>query len=244
LTVSPKARAQAIATGRGGGQTLAIPLALRLAARINERALDAFFADPTQLANGLGDLYEAVRPDGVVVTLPEVVAADLAATDPADLARGVRCGCALEATRRLRQTLGDAAALTAVLPGPASLAARWGVADPGTVIVALMREFLGAGVDVVVFVESETADLARFAGALSTAANMARFHRAVAALIGPPAAGLGTPTVVAVGRPAPATGLVVTDGEVPPDTSVVLVRDWLATVRSTRSTPYPGLARM
>jgi len=236
LTVSPKARAQAIATGRGGGQTLAIPLALRLAARINERALDAFFADPTQLANGLGDLYEAVRPDGVVVTLPEVVAADLA--------RGVRCGCALEATRRLRQTLGDAAALTAVLPGPASLAARWGVADPGTVIVALMREFLGAGVDVVVFVESETADLARFAGALSTAANMARFHRAVAALIGPPAAGLGTPTVVAVGRPAPATGLVVTDGEVPPDTSVVLVRDWLATVRSTRSTPYPGLARM
>lgn len=197
---SPRGRAQAIAVGRGGQHTLAVPLVLRLAARIAERPLEEFFTDPTQLANGLRDLLEAVGPDGLVVTLPDVL------SDDAD---SKRFRCAVEATRRLRSTVGDRAALFAVLDGSGP-------------VVDSARAFLSAGIDGIVLTGSCPPEVARTIG------NVSRFHRAVAHAADVP--GLSPPTVVALAAPRPAVGLVVTDGEVPADTAVPVVEDWVRAV--------------
>ena len=129
MALSTRAKAQAIARGQrdsvtGGRHTLAVPLAPRLAARIAERPWEAFLTDPTQLANGLGDLLDAVRPDGVAVTTPTM---DVPGHREA----------ALEATRRLRVSAGDEAVLVAVLAVPPG-----GTDD--------VTAFLDAGVDGVV----------------------------------------------------------------------------------------------
>ncbi|MBA2390734.1 MAG: hypothetical protein H0V67_10820 [Geodermatophilaceae bacterium] len=198
---SPRGRAQAIAVGRGGQHTLAVPLVLRLAARIAERPLEEFFTDPTQLANGLRDLLEAVGPDGLVVTLPDVLDGD----------PGERLECALEATRRLRPTVGDRAALIAVLGGSGP-------------VVDCARAFLSAGIDGIVLTGPCPAEAARTVG------NVSRFHRAVAHAADVP--GLPPPTVVALAAPHPGVGLVITDGEVPADTALPIVEDWVRAVHS------------
>ncbi|MEJ2861731.1 hypothetical protein [Actinomycetospora flava] len=192
MALSTRAKAQAIAAGRGGPggggrHTLAVPLAPHLAARIAERPWEAFLTDPTQLANGLGDLLDAVRPDGVAVTLPSLAGAD-----------GHR-EAALEATRRLRVSAGDDAVLVAVL--------RADLDD--------VKAFLDAGVDGIVL--EGPAD----PGAERTIANMCRFHRVMAV----------SPVRVALDAPAPATGLVLTDGECPADVDTTTVADWVAAVR-------------
>ncbi|HEX2575861.1 MAG TPA: hypothetical protein VHK88_05890 [Aquihabitans sp.] len=210
MGVAPRARAQAIAARRGGRHTLAVPLALRLAAKIAERPWEAFLTDPTQLANGLGDLLGAVRPDGVPVTLPAVLADD---------AGGARLEAALEATRRLRVTVGDGAVLVAVL-----------AAGPG--VLDTVRAFLDAGVDGIVL---DGGVLDGGAGGVDAAqartiGNVARFHRAMAHVLGPGGAGLPGAGVVPLDAPVPATGLVLTDGEVPDGTAVPVVQDWVAGV--------------
>jgi hypothetical protein len=188
MPLTPRAKAQAIASGRGGRHTLAVPLAPRLAARIAERPWESFLTDPTQLANGLGDLLDAVRPDGVAVTLPSMAVP------------GHR-EAALEASRRLRTSRGDAVVLLAVLEGP-------DVLDDATA-------FLGAGVDGVVLADSVDPAVAK------TVANICRFHRAMAV----------PPVRVGLGAPAPSTGLVVTDGECPAETDVTTVAEWVTAVR-------------
>jgi hypothetical protein len=213
--LSPRARAQAIAARRGGRHTLAVPLALRLAAKIAERPWEAFLTDPTQLANGLGDLLAAVRPDGVPVTLPAVLADD---------AGGARLEAALEATRRLRVTVGDGAVLVAVL-----------AAGPG--VLDTVRAFLDAGVDGIVL-DGGVPDGAVLDGGAAgvdaaqarTIGNVARFHRAMAHVLGPGGAGLPGAGAVPLGAPVPATGLVLTEGEVPDGTAVPVVQDWVAGV--------------
>jgi hypothetical protein len=194
MPLTPRAKAQAIATGRGGRHTLAVPLAPRLAARIAERPWEAFLTDPTQLANGLGDLLDAVRPDGVAVTLPEMAA------EP-----GHR-DAALEATRRLRGSHGDAAVLVAVLDGS-------DVLDDA-------KAYLDAGIDGVVLEGDVDAGTAR------TIANVCRFHRAMAH--GP---GLTPPTLIGLDAPARSTGLVLTDRECPADVDVTTVAGWVEAVR-------------
>ena len=187
IETPPRVRARAIAAGRGGRHTLAVPLAMRLAARIGERPWDDFLGDPTQLANGLNDLVEAVRPCGVPVTMPTVLAED---------GSGGRVEAALEATRRLRATVGDDAVLVAVLPA----------AHPD--LIQLVGDFLRAGIDGVVLAGDAPT------GAARTVANMARFHRAMAHCLG----GGDLPAVdtVRLDAPAPATGLVLTAGRSPP----------------------------
>ncbi|TCK26249.1 hypothetical protein [Pseudonocardia endophytica] len=204
MNLPARQRAQAIAGRRGGGHTLAVPLAPRLAAKIAERPWDAFLTDPTQLANGLGDLIDAVRPDGVPVTLPTVLAEDDA---------GIRRETALEATRRLRTTVRDESVLIAVLDGTTST-----VLDDVTA-------FLDAGVDGVVLEGDTPADVARTIG------NVTRFHRAMAHAMGAGASGLPGAELVPLDVPAPKTGLVLTDGEVPADSSIPTVQDWVAAVR-------------
>jgi hypothetical protein len=204
VSLAPRARAQAIAARRGGRHTLAVPLAPRLAAKIAERPWEDFLHDPTQLANGLHDFLESVRPDGVAVTLPSILAAD---------ADGVLRDTALEATRRLRSTVGDGAVLLAVLPG----------ADSG--LVDLVKEFLDAGVDGVVLEGDAPADVARTVG------NVSRFHRTMAHVLGAGASGLPGAELVPLDTPVAKTGLVLTDGEVPSGTTIPTVQDWVAAVR-------------
>jgi hypothetical protein len=66
--------------------------------------------------------------------------------------------------------------------------------------------------------------------AARTIGNVARFHRAMAHTLGPSAAGL--PGVESVPLDAPATkpGLVLTDGEVPADTPIPVLQDWISAV--------------
>ena len=195
MPLTPRAKAQAIASGRGGRHTLAVPLAPRLAARIAERPWEAFLTDPTQLSHGLGDLLDAVHPDGVVVSLPSM------ATEAPDHREA-----ALEATRRLRASRGDAAVLLAVLDG--------------SDVLDDVKAYLDAGADGIVLAGEVDA------GAARTIANVCRFHRAMAH--GP---GLTAPVAVGLDAAAPSTGLVLTDGECPADTDVTALADWVATVR-------------
>lgn len=141
MTPTPRARAQAIArqgrSGRGDGRhTLAVPLALRLAAKICERPWEEFTTDPTQLANGLADLLEAVRPDGVTLMSPGA---------------GVALDAAVEATRRLRTTVRDEAVLIAVLA-------------PDGDLLDTVTALLDAGIDGVVLDGALAPDLARTVG--------------------------------------------------------------------------------
>lgn len=209
MTTAPRARAQAIAaqsrSRQGGGRhTLAVPLAMRLAAKIAERPWEAFLTDPTQLTNGLGDLLDAVRPDGVAVTVPSMQQVD-----------GHR-NAALEATRRLRATVGDDAVLVAVLGAAPDL-------------VDTVRAFLEAGIDGVVL--AGAVDGGVDPAAARTIGNVARFHRAMAHVLGPDVCGLPGAATVPLDAPVPKVGLVLTDGEVPADTTVPAIQEWVAAVR-------------
>lgn len=209
MVLAPRARAQAIAVRRGGQHTLAVPLAMRLAAKIAERPWEAFLSDPTQLANGLGDLLEAVRPDGVAVTMPSILADD---------AGGTRREAALEATRRLRATVRDDAVLIAVLPRDA--------AD----LVDVVKAFLEVGIDGVVLAGAGVGGLDP--AAARTVGNVTRFHRAMAHVLGAGSSGLPGAEVVPLDAPVSKAGLVLTDGECPEDTKIPAVLDWLAAVRA------------
>ena len=60
-------RAQAIAQGRGRNERVVSPLAFAVAARISARPLAEFRSDATQLANGLGELQQALAADGLEI---------------------------------------------------------------------------------------------------------------------------------------------------------------------------------
>lgn len=231
MTLPPRTRARAMTGGPGPGYSLVVPLALRLAARIQERPLPAYFADPTQLANGLSDFLQAVGPDGVVVTDPEALSDEITATDPGGLTAAPRVAAALEATHRLRITAGDTAVLAARLPGPARSAELLRGSAGTRVLQVLAKEFLAAGADILLLAEAEGGDTAAHEAVLRTVANMARFHRARCYLTGATVHFLEEPTVIPLAAPHAATGLVITDQDLPADTSMSAVREWVAGVR-------------
>jgi hypothetical protein len=207
-----RARIRALVRRQGDGRGIAVPLAHRLAARIQERDWEDFTCDPTQLANGLRDLADAVGPDGVAVCLPDVLlegGRDLLASEQSAAAR--------EATARLRTTFGDRIALLAVLPGPAE-------AEGGAeAVLAAAKEFLAAGADGVVVLGGPSQSL-------STLANVARFHQAVA-LGDEPAHGLPLVERRPLADPRPGAGVVLTDVHLPRETDVTELEDWVAAVR-------------
>lgn len=205
----------------GGGGTVAVPLALAPAARIAERDWAAFLTDPTQLANGLRDLIDAVNPDAVPLTSDDELLTE--ATSGAG-SQGPHLQAAQEAARRLRQSLGDRVALVGVLPGPARVAAatRHDVPAATEVVQALGERLLAAGADVLLIRDEGESD-----AALSTLANIARFHRALALAVGQPASGLPEVTRRPLQSPAPAAGVVVTDQQLPRDIDFTLLEDWL-----------------
>ena len=222
---TPGAVARGLASGLAG--TLAVPLALHVSARIAERDAEDFLYDPTQLANALRDLIEAVGPDGVPVSHPSVLM--MGCRSASDVLGSQQLGVALEASRRLRTSYADAIALVAVLPGPSALSARLGAeaAAVNLTLVGLGQEFLAAGADVIV-----VDDDAEMPGvSLTTLSNVARFHQAIALSHGASRYGLAAATAVDFESPRPATGVVVTRAWLPRDTDIARLSDWITAVR-------------
>ena len=142
---------------------------------------------------------------------------------------------ALEATRRLRATLGDGVALMAGLSGPAQLAQDFGrdVAHAGVVFAGLVKEFCVAGADIVLCLEAPTLQpAAAWLEALNTAGNIARFHRALPCLWGV-AGPFPAPVAIELNAPvAVATGLITTAAEVPANASIETLRAWVSILAS------------
>lgn len=208
----PRQRMRALAQRRGDGRGIAVPLAHRPAARIQERGWANFTCDPTQLANGLRDLVDAVAPDGLAVCVPDVLL-----EGGADLLASEQAAAAVEATRRLRASLGDRVALVACLPGPADVT---GATDG---VLAAAKAFLAAGADGIVV-------LGPPAGSLSTLANVARFHQALA-LGDDPAHGLPVVERRPFDDPSPGVGPVLTDRPLPRESDLSDLAGWIAAVR-------------
>ncbi len=223
---SPRHALRAIAVGDGGG-VLAVPLALHVSARIQERDAEDFVYDATQLANALRDLIEAVNPDGVPVTDPDVLLAEC--FDVTQLLGSEQLKTALEATRRLRASQGDRVVLAAVLPGPRMIADRLGAdtASAGEAVLALGKQFLGAGADLILVADEE-----ELAGTtLSTLANVARFHQAVALCHPRARYGLAATTVATLESPTAGKGVTVTERTLERQIDLAVLCDWVDAVR-------------
>lgn len=221
---SARQRVRALAAGRAA-RPVVVPLALHVAGRIQERDPEGFLQDPTQLANALRDLVDAVHPDGVPVTDPDVLLSTSESTD--GLAGSPYVDVAVEATRRLKGSMADSVALLAHLPSPATVAIRHGcnVASAAEAVTATAQKLLSAGIDVVLI----TADEPPTGMVLSTLANIARFHQAVAACPGG-SYGLATPTVVTFESPVPGEGLTVSNRQLERRADITVLRDWISAV--------------
>jgi hypothetical protein len=134
-----------------------------------------------------------------------------------DLLAAQQGPAAVEATRRLRASLGDRVALVACLPGPADI--RGGTDG----VLAAAKEFLAAGADAIVVLGAPT-------GSLTTLANVARFHQALA-LGDDQAHGLPLVERCSLTQPRPAVGLVLTDVHLARETDVSELEDWVDAVR-------------
>lgn len=217
-----RAKVRELLQGRGSAG-IAVPLALPTAARIQERDWEDFLEDPTQLANGLRDLFQAVGPDGLAVTDVET----LVEQSSADLGGGAHAKAAVEAVRRLRATLGDQVALVVPLPGPERLAAGGGdLSGAAEQVQAYGKELLAAGADVILVVDEGAPH-----PSLSTLGNIARFHQGVVAVVGGPAGVLVAAEEQHLHQPHAGQGLVITTGEVPRETDITVLEDWVETVQ-------------
>jgi len=159
---------------------------------------------------------------------------------PDKLASSARIEAALETTRRLAATLTDGPLLATVVTGPATLARQlaggnaeisdqgWEVC--GRICAELTRLFCEAGAHLIVVAEEAfKPDDEKWRASLTPLLNIARFHKKPLATIG-----LGDATVsgegfAVVGLPAApdawlnlpqCDGLVITCGEIPPNTSI------------------------
>jgi hypothetical protein len=229
-------RAQAIAKGRGRDQRVIIPLAFEAAARIGARPLDEFRNDPTQLANGLGELYRAVSADGMVVSLAnemELAASGGQGLDTEAILANGPVAASLEACSRLRLTYGDDAALLAGVTGPATLARQFG-ADPAAACECfcdIVKAFCAAGADIVMLLEQPGfAEDEVWKAGIRTADNIARFHQV--GLLAWQSDSVPMPVKHPLQTPAAeGVGFITTAELVAPDTDVELLRTWVAQSR-------------
>lgn len=234
----PRKRAQAMAQGRGRDAQLVVPLAFDVAALVSARPLGAFRTEPTQLANGLLELFRATGADGICCCLAGGLEWEGVDTlDPDRVAEGARVAASLEATRRLRSTVGDDAALVAGLTGPRALAHHLGgsVERSGEVVVALARRFCEAGTDVVLLFEDAGRaddDDEIWTEALKTVFNVVRFHRGLTFLMGADGPLPKPATVDLADRAVGPAGLVTTPGVVAADSGIALLIDWVKAVRA------------
>jgi len=216
MTIQPRQRLKTMSQGRGDGRGFAVPFAARFAARINERDWEDFAFDPTQLANGLRDLVDALSPDGIPVTIPEFLAEGSLEPSSREHLRA-----AVEATARLRASMGDRVGLLACLPDPSSFSGG------STALVEVAKAFLAAGADGILVMEP-TADAQ--SEPLTSLANIARFHQAVA--LGTDARqALTQVTQIPLAAPRRADGVAVTETDLPRDIDLNILEEWLHTVR-------------
>jgi len=214
---TPRARARLLARSGRAQPGLFAPLVLAQAAEIEALPLEAFLTDPTKLAKGLTALHRALGTDAITV----FGAADLQAADVVD--------AAVEATARLASTAPGEPVLVAALRGPATVADQTATgvpADPaeaaavleevGAAILAGLKRFLEAGVNLVVVVEDAVPTpgaLDAWRSAVTPLVNVSRFHQAAPvmvvrdattdALAGvPPSVGLCGPEGTAIAGPA------------------------------------------
>ena len=217
MTATPRARARLLARSGRAQPGLFAPLVLAQAAEIEALPLETFLTDPTKLAKGLTALHQALGTDAITV----FGGADLPATETLD--------AAVEATARRAATAPGEPVLVAALRGPATVAAQaasGGLADPaeaaavleeiGTEILAELKRFLEAGVNLVVVVEDavpppDTHDVWR--SAVTPLVNVTRFHQAAPVMVVrdatshalasvPPSVGLCGPEGTAIAGPA------------------------------------------
>jgi len=222
---TPRGRVRDLLAGRVEG-TVAVPLALASAARIQERDWADFTEDATQLANGLRDLVDAVSPDGVPVSS----AALLLAQASEALLDSPHGRASIDATARLRASLGERACLLASLPGPTSVAAALGVDTDAAAELVLEagKEYLTAGVDLILLVDDGPVVPS---GPLSTLQNIARFHQALVVLEGSPDPA-STVSRLGLADPSPRSGVVVTDGEVERHHDITDIENWVDAVQA------------
>ena len=210
-----------------GGPGVAAPLALRPAARIQEREWEEFLRNPTQLANGCRDLVDAIAPNAIIVTSPRVLAEE-AERDPVSAAP--HFVAALEAVERLVGSLAHRAAVGVCIPGPSTLIAAGGRtldASLGEVLDA-GRAALQAGAHLVLLDDPEPVPEV----SLTTLVNIARFHQAYIVAIGQPWGGAQGSSIVPLGDRTPGTGLIVTPGELERDIDISELSDWVYDVTS------------
>ena len=222
---TPRGRIKDLLAGRVEG-TVAVPLALASAARIQERDWEDFTEDATQLANGLRDLVDAVSPDGVPVSSAALLL-EQASSTLLDSAHG---RASVDATARLKASLGERACLLAALPGPASVASALGIdSDAATeLILEAGKTYLSAGVDLILLVDDSPVAPS---GPLATLQNIARFHQALVVLEGSddPAS---SATRVALGAPTGTRGVVVTDVEIERHHDITDIENWVDAVQA------------
>jgi len=224
--VTARQRVRALATGGGDDGGIAVPLALGPAARIQERDWEDFTQNPTQLANGLRDLYQAVGPDGLAVTSSALLLEQAVG----GLASAPHATAAVEAVRRLRTSLGDQVALVACLPGPASLTSVIGLAADAALaeVMTIGKDFLAAGADVLLLFDGD----ADASPGLATLGNIARFHQAVVAMAGPARSPFVGAHQSSLFQPKSTDGLVITDTELDRGIDITNLEEWVTAVRA------------
>jgi len=229
-------RARAIARGRGGDHRVVIPLAFELAARISARPGDTFRNDPTQLANGLGELQAAIDADGIVCALSaemELASSDGQSLNPEIMTTNGPVAASLEACRRLRTSHGDAVALLAGLTGPMRLAAQFDadIDSANKCFTALVKAFCEAGTDVIlVFEQPGTEQDERSQAGIKTAANIASFHQSL--LFGWSGTDLPRPVTQPLDHGASTgIGIITTDDVVNAEADIEILRRWVAQAR-------------
>lgn len=177
------------------------PMLFGIAAGIESITPEAMAHDGTRLRKNVGELRRMLRTDTLFCCVPGAADVDaVRASRGPDLATRIvtqpRWAAALDAARQWQADTTEPL-VVAALPGPATLVRglRQGGLDGedellfeevGAALAALARAFCEAGTQVLQWHESVPPDehqIDHWKGALGTAGNVARFHRAVPLLV-------------------------------------------------------------
>jgi acetophenone carboxylase len=189
---------------RGAGRDhapLFAPLLFGVAAQIEAIAPEAMAEDATRLRKNVGELQRMLGTEAVFCSAPGEAEAMVLSQPGQEISPGMllahpRIAASLEAAKRWQADSGEPV-IVAALTGPATLAARLrerGVAADdetlfehvGRGLAGLARLFCEAGVHVLQWHEAAPpgeAQSGHWVGALSTAGNVARFHRVPPVLV-------------------------------------------------------------